>query len=130
MSPKAYNKWVEEKSYNNPIFRKIGLFQEMTNEEKYANMILEPLGFQYNKTFGTGDGGTIIWETVRFVPDFCNEKEKIIIEIDGDCHNSMKERDKVKDRFFIQKGYVVYRIRNEEIKEKIEELICQLNLKK
>lgn len=47
-----------------------------------------------------------------YIPDFINEKDKIIIEIDGSIHQrpDIIEKDKKKDKLYKSKGYEVIRI--------------------
>jgi very-short-patch-repair endonuclease len=51
------------------------------------------------------------WEW--FIPDIVNHNQKYVIEIDGESHNSkeQKYKDKNKDKFYLSKGYAVFRIK-------------------
>ncbi len=51
----------------------------------------------------------------RFIVDFICLEKKVIIEVDGNIHNSQKERDRERDARLKSLGYTVIRISNSEI---------------
>ena len=58
---------------------------------------------------------------VVFYPDFFLPDAKIVMEIDGGCHNEKRHqrKDQRKDREFAERGYSLLRFRNEETVDKI-----------
>ncbi|MDP8315022.1 MAG: DUF559 domain-containing protein [Candidatus Celaenobacter antarcticus] len=50
-----------------------------------------------------------------FVLDFLYPSKKVILEIDGKIHLKTKIRDQERDEYFIEKGYKILRIKNEEV---------------
>jgi very-short-patch-repair endonuclease len=62
-----------------------------------------------------------------YITDFYCQKYKLIVELDGEVHNTTeaKEYDEVRDKFFTSLGYKVLRFPNSEVedKNKIEEVL-------
>ena len=50
-----------------------------------------------------------------FVLDFLCPSKKVILEIDGKIHLKTKIRDQERDEYFMEKGYKILRIKNEEV---------------
>ena len=50
-----------------------------------------------------------------FIADFVNLESKVIIELDGEIHNSQKEYDNLRDHSLDDLGYIVHRFSNKEI---------------
>ena len=67
----------------------------------------------------------------KFVVDlYCREK-KLIIEVDGEIHDSQKENDSLRQKFLEEIGYTVLRIKNEDIindlKKVLEKIKSSIN---
>ena len=66
-----------------------------------------------------------------FVADFYCAEIKLIIELDGGIHKQQKERDEIRDKILINRGFSILRINNDElanltaIKEKILNFIAR-----
>ncbi len=89
--------------------------KEPTDAEEKAAAILRALGFEF------------VQQAVhhRFIADF-ELPGKVILEVDGGYHDNPKQkrRDAKKERWFVRNGFVVLRIRNEEVgKSCLEELL-------
>jgi len=56
-----------------------------------------------------------------YILDFYCIEKKLIIELDGEIHNSIesKEYDEVRDKYFVDLGYKVLRFRNSEVEQSI-----------
>lgn len=54
----------------------------------------------------------------NYFPDFIFESNKLIIELDGTQHRKTKELDKIRDDWFLTKGYKVVRISIDEFKKR------------
>ena len=52
-----------------------------------------------------------------YYPDFCFYDSKVIVEIDGGYHakSEQRARDRIRDRWFIEQGYITLRLRNNEV---------------
>ena len=50
-----------------------------------------------------------------FVLDFLCPSKKVILEIDGKIHLKSKIRDQERDEYFLEKGYKILRVKNEEV---------------
>jgi leucyl-tRNA synthetase len=63
---------------------------------------------------------------LTFIADFyCNEK-KVIIEIDGEVHNTQIEYDEMRTEILEEMGYKLIRFRNEEVIAKLESVLLKL----
>lgn len=96
------------------------LRKNMTDSEKkvwkYLQAIFPNLTFNRQKPLD------------QFIPDFYCSEYALIIEVDGEVHNNLKERDTEKDNIFLQKyGIRTIRITNEEVKSQIEILKQRIN---
>jgi very-short-patch-repair endonuclease len=60
-----------------------------------------------------------------YILDFYCKEKRLIIELDGEVHNSKEAReyDKVRDRFFAGLDYKVLRFKNSEVESDIEVVI-------
>ncbi len=86
----------------------------------------------------------ILWECLRnkklglkfrrqhsvggYILDFYCIDKKIVIEIDGEVHNSLaaKEYDGIRDRFFADLGFVVIRFTNYEVENDLESVLQKI----
>ena len=50
-----------------------------------------------------------------YVVDFCCKRKKIVIEVDGRNHGSIKEQDNFRDEQLTRKGFIVLRFANENL---------------
>lgn len=89
----------------------------------------------------------ILWEIIRakkfnnlkflrqkiigeFIVDFYCHKLKLVIELDGDIHKKLKERDDVRDNYLINNfGIKIIRIENKFILDKTKEEIIEYLVK-
>lgn len=104
--------------------------------EQIAGNILIPLGFEFNKIFGTKTFRDLYPErnyAKNYKPDFY--KDGIIIEIDGDSHKQQRAIDRKKEEFFKLLGIKTFRFSNDFVEnhtkdfEKEVNKICDLYLK-
>ena len=66
-----------------------------------------------------------------YIADFYCHKLKLVIEIDGEYHDSLKQEKKDTERTEIlnNNGLEVIRFTNQEIKENIDKIMDEINLK-
>ncbi len=63
----------------------------------------------------------------QFIADFYCNKLKLIIEIDGEIHETQKERDSERDNIFLMKYKInTLRFTNEDVKNNIESIKLEL----
>jgi very-short-patch-repair endonuclease len=62
-----------------------------------------------------------------FVTDFCCCEAKLIVELDGKIHDYQKDYDKTRDFILAGLGYKVIRIKNEEIKYNLKNVITRIS---
>ncbi|MFA6270098.1 MAG: DUF559 domain-containing protein [Candidatus Paceibacterota bacterium] len=64
-----------------------------------------------------------------YIPDFYCAKKKLIIELDGEIHNTTEAReyDEVRDKFFKELGYTTLRFLNREIENDIDEVLDKIS---
>ncbi|MCX6226309.1 MAG: DUF559 domain-containing protein [Bacteroidia bacterium] len=56
-------------------------------------------------------------ECFFFISDFYCDREKLIIEVDGEIHNNKQEKDIHRDKILQNLGYFVLHVRNEELSD-------------
>lgn len=65
-----------------------------------------------------------------YILDFCCSEKKLIIELDGEIHNTeeAKQNDAVRDKYFKELGYTILRFKNEEVenREKLEKVLDEM----
>jgi very-short-patch-repair endonuclease len=64
----------------------------------------------------------------EYIADFYNTDLKLVIEIDGNIHfeKNRAEYDEIRTKFFNSIGIKVIRFKNEEIENKLEEVLIKL----
>ena len=62
----------------------------------------------------------------RYITDFCCEKEKLVVEIDGRQHANDADRDEQRSRYIEKFGYRVMRYWNSEIYGNIEGVLADI----
>ncbi|MFH1051083.1 MAG: endonuclease domain-containing protein [bacterium] len=62
----------------------------------------------------------------RFIVDFYDSKNKIIIEVDGDIHQYQKEADALRQEFLESLGYLVLRFTNDEVFGNMDRVITRI----
>lgn len=100
--------------------RRRELRRRATKEEEilWEKLRDSKLGFKFKRQHSVGG----------YILDFYCSKCKLIIEIDGATHNTQeaKEYDKIRDEYFSDLGYVTVRFLNEEVRNKIEEVLNRI----
>lgn len=63
-----------------------------------------------------------------YIADFYCQKYKLIIELDGEIHNTKEavEYDEVKDKFFKELGYKILRFQNSEVENDVEKVLDKI----
>lgn len=63
-----------------------------------------------------------------FIADFLCEKLRLVVELDGGVHDQPEqaERDRSRELYLQEVGYSVLRFRNEDVLEKPEQVLRQL----
>jgi very-short-patch-repair endonuclease len=61
-----------------------------------------------------------------YIPDFCSPKVKLIIELDGSQHLEQEEYDAERTKYFEKQGYKVIRFWNNDVINKIEDVILTI----
>ena len=59
----------------------------------------------------------------NYIADFLIPDCKIVIELDGESHDFSVEHYKQRDEFFQNKGYLVLRFKNEDIHDRLDEVL-------
>ncbi len=59
----------------------------------------------------------------RYIVDFYNHLNKLVIEIDGKIHEQRKEYDKNRENYLKACGYKIIRFTNDEVESNIEYVI-------
>lgn len=61
-----------------------------------------------------------------YIPDFCSPRAKLIIELDGSQHLEQAEYDQERTKYFESVGYKVIRFWNNDVMNKIEEVLLTI----
>jgi very-short-patch-repair endonuclease len=63
-----------------------------------------------------------------YIADFYCQKYKLIIELDGEVHNTVeaKEYDGIRENYFKEQGYRVLRFSNKEVGEDMENVLQKI----
>ncbi|OHB15860.1 MAG: hypothetical protein A2431_01205 [Candidatus Zambryskibacteria bacterium RIFOXYC1_FULL_39_10] len=105
--------------HNNRILkdRRIELRRKETPTEKILWFYLrsDKLGVKFKRQHSVGG----------YILDFYCAKKKLIIELDGEIHNTKdaKEYDEVRDKFFKELGYKTLRFLNREVENNINKVL-------
>ena len=64
-----------------------------------------------------------------YILDFYCSEKKLIIELDGEIHNTKEagEYDAVRDRHFKELGYTILRFKNKEVQDDLENVLRIIN---
>lgn len=109
--------------HNNKIFieRRKELRQNATPAEKKLWWYLRDnkLGAKFKRQHSVGG----------YILDFYCAKKKLIVELDGEVHNTeeAKEYDTVRDKFFKELGYTTLRFKNGEVESDMEKVLEEIN---
>nr|WP_298951297.1 endonuclease domain-containing protein [uncultured Nonlabens sp.] len=59
----------------------------------------------------------------KYIVDFANVENKLIVEIDGDIHLNQKEEDRVRQDYLESQGFKVIRFTNDEVLKNLDTVI-------
>ncbi|GLI56177.1 hypothetical protein PM10SUCC1_16910 [Propionigenium maris DSM 9537] len=78
------------------------------------------MGLKFRRQYGVGD----------YIADFYCPKLKLVIEVDGEIHESIEAReyDRIRDEYFNSLGIKTIRVKNHEVKGDIEGLLTTIIL--
>jgi very-short-patch-repair endonuclease len=64
----------------------------------------------------------------KYTVDFFCFEENLIIEVDGESHNNIgsEQYDFYRDELFVNMGYIILRVKNEEIYYHLEEVLNEI----
>lgn len=111
------------KIHNNIILkdRRTELRRKETTTEKILWFYLRSnkLGVKFKRQHSVGG----------YILDFYCSEKKLIVELDGEVHNTKEaqEYDKVRDKFFKELGYATLRFLNREIENDIDEVLDKIS---
>jgi very-short-patch-repair endonuclease len=97
--------------------RRRELRRKATSQEKllWEKLRNQKLGFRFKRQYSIGG----------YILDFYCAKKKLIVELDGEIHNTKdaKEYDAVRDKFFRELGYKTIRFWNGEVESDTEKVL-------
>lgn len=92
---------------------------------KPQQMLLEALGLDWvpERRFPWGRSAI-----PAYLADMAHETCKIVVEVDGENHNSdeVRERDTRKDEFLKMRGWLVLRVSNDEVLEHLDLVLASI----
>ena len=95
--------------------RAITLRKESTPAEHklWSRIRNDQLGITFRRQHAIGN----------YIPDFCSQKAKLIIELDGSQHLEQEEYDEERTQYLESQGYRVIRFWNYDVMENIDGVI-------
>ena len=115
---KYYPRYKDVPNYIKDLSRKNRVSMTLQEEmlwERISNKKFK--GLKFRRQFPIG----------RYIVDFYNHLNKLIVEIDGSIHNSQKEYDKNRDKYLESSGYTILRISNNEIETNIDGVVAKIS---
>ncbi|WP_083719741.1 endonuclease domain-containing protein [Sphingomonas jeddahensis] len=110
---------MPDRGYARPTARSRELRAMMTDAERKLWACLSArkvAGVRFNRQFPAGP----------FICDFVSRSAKPVIEVDGGQHGVGAERDYARTRFIESQGYRVIRFWNNDVLERLEGVICEI----
>ena len=104
-NPKTKHKAIRLRKESTPAERK--LWSRIRNDQ---------LGVTFRRQHAVGN----------YIPDFCSPKAKLILELDGSQHLEQEEYDQERTKFFESMNYRVIRFWNNDVMNKIEDVILAI----
>jgi very-short-patch-repair endonuclease len=104
-NPKTKHQAIKLRKESTPAERK--LWSRIRNDQ---------LGVTFRRQHAVGN----------YIPDFCSPKVKLIIELDGSQHLEQEEYDAERTKYFEMQGYKVIRFWNNDVINKIEDVILAI----
>lgn len=102
--------------------RRRKLRQRATPQEKllWEKLRNQKLDFRFKRQYSIGG----------YILDFYCAKKKLIIELDGEVHNTKEAReyDKVRDKYFSELGYTILRFQNFEVGNDVEKVLNKIKI--
>lgn len=94
------------------------LRKNMTDAERilWAELRGDKLGYRFRRQFSIG----------HYITDFYCPKKKLVIEVDGEVHNSQKEYDVIRDKFMKEFGMRVLRFDNDRIRHDLNNVLREI----
>jgi very-short-patch-repair endonuclease len=65
----------------------------------------------------------------NYIVDFYCSELKLIIELDGNSHDSIFDKDKLRDKDLENLGYIVVRVNNSDVLNNLEGVLAYLKIK-
>jgi very-short-patch-repair endonuclease len=101
--------FVDQKTFarslrNNATSAEVALWHQLKGSK---------LGFKFTRQYPIGDR----------VADFCCRQRRVVIELDGSSHEAKAEDDEVRDRFFQEMGYIVLRMSNLDVSDRMPKVL-------
>ncbi len=96
--------------------------RELRKNQTLAEQLLwqelrgKKFGYRFHRQYSIGG----------YILDFYCPKQRLIIEIDGSIHESRKNYDSVRDKYFQELNYKVLRFKNSEAEEDLLEVVNQI----
>ena len=108
----------KQRSNPNTKHKAIKLRKESTPAERklWSRIRNDQLGVTFRRQHAVGN----------YIPDFCSPKAKLIIELDGSQHLEQEEYDQERTKYFELLGYKVIRFWNNDVINKIEDVILAI----
>ncbi len=115
---KHYHRYKDVPNYIKDLSRKNRVSMTPQEEMLWERISKKKLkGLKFRRQFPIG----------RYIVDFYNHLNKLIIEIDGSIHDSQKEYDENRDNYLESSGYTILRITNNEIEKNMDDVVAKIS---
>lgn len=62
-----------------------------------------------------------------YITDFYCHSARLVVEVDGEIHNSQKEADQFRETVLKKKGLKILRVKNDEVKTNLQEVLNRIS---
>lgn len=105
-NPKTKHKAIRLRKESTPAERKL-----------WSRIRHDQLGVTFRRQHAVG----------TYIPDFCSPKARVIIELDGSQHLEQEDYDEERTEYLVSQGYKVIRFWNNDVMNKIEDVILAIS---
>ena len=113
----SFSKYKDTPEYITEIARSNRLHPTESEQQLWIKISGKKLaGLKFRRQFPIG----------RYIVDFYNHANQIVVEVDGPIHKTVKEYDRKRDLYLKSCGYRVLHVTNDEIDSDIESVLRKI----
>jgi very-short-patch-repair endonuclease len=117
MNKKPFSQYKDTPRYITALARANRLQPTLQEEKLWAELSGRKLGgHKFRRQFPIG----------RYIVDFYNHQNRLVVEIDGKIHENQKEYDANRNSWIAASGYTIVRITNDEVDTTMSAVIAKI----